>query len=115
MNLKAGEQIMRFTVIEKPLFNIDKLTCGLVTSGSSLRESAGGSLEVYQNQNREIIVHLKGEKTLETVKMYDLKGSLIYSTAGTRPIIPAMDIPAGIYIIRAADDDRVYASKIWLK
>ena len=78
-------------------------------------ESTGGSLELYQNQNREIILHFKGEKTIQTVKLYDLKGSLIYSTAGTRPLIPAMYIPAGIYIIRAVTGDRVYASKILLK
>ncbi len=115
MNLKAGEHIMRFTVIDKPLFNIDKLTFSLVTSGTGPRESIGGSLTVYQNQNREIILHLKGEKTIQTVKLYDLKGSLIYSTAGTRPLISAMYIPAGIYIIQAAGDDRVYSSKILLK
>lgn len=115
MNLKEGEQIMRFTVLEKPLFNIDKLTFRLVTSGTAPLESAGGSLTLYQNQNREIIVHLKAERTLQTVWMYDLKGTLIYSPSGSSSIIPAMDIPAGIYIIRAVGGDRVYSSKILLK
>jgi aryl-phospho-beta-D-glucosidase BglC (GH1 family) len=115
MNLMAGEQIMRFTVIEKPLFNIDKLIFRPAGSGTGLSESASGSLDVYQNQNREIIVHLKDGNTLQMVRMYDLKGSLVYSAAGAYSVIPAADIPAGMYIIRAAGHDRVYATKIWLR
>jgi hypothetical protein len=102
-------------VIDKPLFNIDKLMFRLVTSGTGEEESSSGYLEVYQNRHREIIIHHKGEKFLQTVSMYNLKGSLIHAVKGPRPIIPAMDIPSGIYVIRAVGDDRVYTSKILLR
>ena len=115
MNLQAGEQIMRFTVIEKPLFNIDKLTFRSLTSGVGSLEPADRSLTVYQDQNREIILYLENGKILHTVKMYDLKGSLKYSAKDAGPLIPTMDIPAGIYIIQAIGDDGVYTSKILLR
>jgi hypothetical protein len=115
MNLQAGEQIMRFTVLEKPLFNIDKLTFRSLTSGAGSLVRADRSLKVYQNQNREIFLYLENGKMLRTVKMYDLKGSLKYSAKGANPSIPCLDIPAGIYIIQALSENRVYTSKILLK
>ncbi len=115
VDLKAGEQIMRFTVIDKPLFNFDKLTFRLVTSGTGPSRSAGGSLTAYQNQNREIILYPNTGETIQGIKLYDLKGSVIYSAEGSLPTVPAMDVPAGIYIVRAVCDDRVYATKILLK
>ena len=115
MHLEAGEQIMRFTVIDQPLFNIDKIIFRLPTSGSGPIQSAEESLEIYQNQHRELIIKHKDAASLRTIKMYNLCGSLIYATSGNSSMIPSLDLPAGIYIIRAACDKHVYTAKIYLK
>jgi aryl-phospho-beta-D-glucosidase BglC (GH1 family) len=117
MNLTAGEQIMRFTVIANPMFNIDKLVFKLEPVKADFPASQNMSFTVFQNQNRELVIDSHDNTSIKLIRMYSITGSLIYSKNdhGNNASIETSGIPSGTYIIQALTRERVYTRKVILK
>jgi len=113
MNLTAGEQIMRFTVIEDPSYNIDKI---IFESPNSLEypEPDNFFFTVYQNQSRELVFNFNNNNPARLVQVYDITGSLILSiTDPDKDLkISAFGKQTGIYFIQALTDKQKFCKKI---
>jgi hypothetical protein len=113
MNLTAGEQIMRFTVIEDPSYNIDKI---IFESPNSLEypEPDNFFFTVYQNQSRELVFNFNNDIPARLVQVYDITGSLILSiTDPDKDLkISAFGKQTGIYFIQALTDRQKFSKKI---
>lgn len=115
MNLTAGEQIMRFTVIDDPLFNIDKIVFEPQTNSVDILKP-DNVFTVFQNQNLELVFNFDNTTSVRLVQIYDITGSLIYSF--TNPYsnlkIPTENISSGIYLVQAYTDKQKLCKKILL-
>jgi aryl-phospho-beta-D-glucosidase BglC (GH1 family) len=113
MNLNAGEQIMRFTVIDLPSFNIDKIVFES-QNGVEVRESDNLLFTVYQNQNGELTIIADSKSPIHLIQIYNITGSMVYSL--TDPDIDlkisTSGMPSGIYIIQALSDKQKICRKI---
>jgi hypothetical protein len=116
MELTAGEQLLRFTVIAQPLFNIDKFDFTLVGTPTRILSVKDIPFLVYLTQNREILVDLQCDDAISQIQVYDMAGSLIRSIPKPekKSAISAQDIPGGIYIIQALTENEKYTAKIIL-
>ncbi|MBW6537372.1 MAG: cellulase family glycosylhydrolase, partial [Mariniphaga sp.] len=103
MYLYPGEQIMRFTVLSDPLFNIDKMVFELVTLVNAFPETGRNLFTLYQNQNNELVIRSESGLNIESIRVMTVNGSsvLIVNKPGTETIIPKSNLPAGIYFIQA--------------
>ncbi len=117
ISLAAGEQIMRFTVISQPLFNIDKIDFTLNTTGlnPSLKDAA--DLMVYQEQGGDLIITLNDHAPIELISMYNLSGAVVCSVQNPdRPCRLSTDgMGKGIYIIKAFSRERVHHAKTLIR
>jgi aryl-phospho-beta-D-glucosidase BglC (GH1 family) len=111
MNLTAGEQIMRFTVLSEPLFNIDKLVFTLNTSAAELSNTRN-NFTVFQDQNRELVIDIN-EASVLCIRIYNITGALIHTIdhPGKYSRISTNGMPAGIYFIQVFTDDLVDTRK----
>jgi hypothetical protein len=114
--LAAGEQIMRFTVIEQPIFNIDRFVFTLLSPHSVTASNQGQTLRVYLNRNREIVVDMPDENAAGKIEIYNMTGSLLYSGsfADACPQIATERIQPGLYILNIVTHDSEYSLKIML-
>jgi len=116
LNLAAGEQIMRFTVISQPIFNIDRFVFTPLSPQSGIRTNRDLSLTVYLDRNHNIVVDIPDETRVHRIDLYSMTGSLLYSGlvehAGHR--IPAGRMPPGLYILKAVTLDSRCTLKIIL-
>jgi aryl-phospho-beta-D-glucosidase BglC (GH1 family) len=113
MNLNAGEQIMRFTVISLPLFNIDKIVFESPEAVQAMK-AENMSFKVFQNQDRELVFISDSKLSVRLLQIYTLTGSLILTI--TEPEaefkIPLSGLPAGVYVIQAVTDKQKISRKI---
>lgn len=113
MNLNAGEQIMRFTVISLPLFNIDKIVFESPEAVEA-KKAENLSFTVFQNQDRELVFTFNSESPVRLIQIFNITGSMIYSL--TNPEIDlkisVSGIPPGVYIIQALSDKQKFSRKI---
>ena len=117
LNLTAGEQIMRFTVIDDPLFNIDKIDCELFIDAVNFPES-DDFFVIYQNLSGELILNYNNSFTIHNIRIYDITGSLIYAAENPDNNIrlPVNGISSGIYIVQIlTDNQKYYSKKIFIK
>jgi aryl-phospho-beta-D-glucosidase BglC (GH1 family) len=116
MNLTTGEQIMRFTVIDDPLFNIDKIDFGLFIDAVDVTES-DNPFVIYQNHVNELIMNYDNSFTIHDICFYNMTGSLVYSKVNPGNIlkIPLSGISSGIYIVKVSTDKQLFSSKIFIK
>ena len=115
MNLAAGEQIMRFTVLSKPLFNIDKLVFTLSTSATKILNAPNTSFTVFQDQNRELVIDIN-EASVKWIRVYNITGALIHTIDHREKYsrVSTSGMPGGIYFIQAHTEDRLDTRKIIL-
>jgi len=102
MYLNEGEQIMRFTILSDPLFNIDKMVFELATGLETMRKIKDIEIQAFQNQNNELIIRSESSERLDLIRVITVNGSavLTLNKPGTETIIPASNLPAGIYFIQ---------------
>jgi hypothetical protein len=112
--LHPGNQIMRFTILEGPSFNIDKIEFELATSTqpSVTQQTFGFSL--YQNRTKELFINQKSGTELILLNIYNLNGSLIKTI--TKPNltekVSGAEFPAGLYIVKGYSKKGNYSEKI---
>jgi hypothetical protein len=114
MSLKAGEQIMRFTVIDGPMFNIDKIEFSLKSASVENLLHARPSWSIYQNQSHELVFNSADDNPAGWLKIYNITGSLILSVDHPQNhcSISATGITAGIYFIQVLANNRTDTRKI---
>lgn len=115
MPLEAGEQILRFTVIDQPAFNFDKMEFSPVTSaGGSLpgmtdRNPSAG-ISVTEDGKGCLLIRHHGATSASVIRVHDLTGSVVAMTIiqpeeQTRMAIPGL--APGIYVISAVSGQRM--------
>jgi aryl-phospho-beta-D-glucosidase BglC (GH1 family) len=113
MNLDAGEQIMRFTVISLPIFNIDKIVFESPEATEVMR-SENQSFTVFQNQDRELVFIFDSKLEIRLLKIYNITGSLIFNLTNPENElkISIPGIPEGFYVVKAVTDKQEISRKI---
>lgn len=114
MNLEAGEQIMRFSVIGDPLFNIDYYSFDLATSVNSGFEIIGNESFVYfDEKNKQINIVRTIDKPCQ-INLIMLNGSVIRNiqTADKHTRISSSGLKPGMYIVQLVSDSMYSSTKV---
>jgi len=114
MNLPAGVQIMRFTVLTQPAFNIDQFKFSAVAEPTGIQSIDKIPFTVFQDQNREIYYSLKGDYSIQWIHLYNVSGALVYiinnpENTGT---LSTKEIPDGIYLFQSFTGKGKFSMKI---
>jgi aryl-phospho-beta-D-glucosidase BglC (GH1 family) len=114
MYLYQGKQIMRFTILENPLFNIDKIEFELATGARKPgpRQELGFSL--YRNHSNEIVINQKPGTELSEITIFNLNGNLIKKIPDPEATekISGNEFSPGLYIVRGYSKKGNYSEKI---
>jgi hypothetical protein len=113
MYLRPGKQIMRFTVVANPLFNIDKIVFDLKTSARTVENGYEIPFTLTQTRGK-ITVTQKPNQKPENISLYSVTGSLIkvIKNPGNQTVIPTGDLPAGVYIIQVSSASKRFSEKV---
>ena len=113
MNLEAGIQIMRFSIIDKPLFNIDFFEFKKNIPVGNTRNLAENRFVVFQNR-QELIFDLGTNKQVETIKIYNLLGSVVKTIQSpvTNFRISTQNFQSGVYIVQVISGNQKISRKI---
>lgn len=116
MNLASGNQIMRLTVTDQPLFNIDKISFMLHTAGMRTDLQKTG-FSVCQDAAGDLLVNAAEASPLNQIDLYHISGALVKSVVHPGPIqrISTSGLDPGIYLVRARSGKQLYHKKIMLK
>jgi aryl-phospho-beta-D-glucosidase BglC (GH1 family) len=114
MDLAAGEQIMRFTVLGQPLFNIDKFIFTAASAPTGTTDLENESFTLFQNKQHDIIYQFHPDYDVSWIHVYTMTGKLVYAVnhPETSGKISAEGIPRGIYLFQAMTDHGPYYGKI---
>lgn len=114
--LYPGEQIVRFTILSLPTFNLDKIVFELAT-GTYADEFSDYKIVAYQNQQQDLIIRTKANQLPEIMNLYTISGQLIYSKKNPEQetVIPAGTFSPGVYFIRGYTKAGRFSQKLILK
>ena len=117
MNLTAGEYIMRFTVIDDPLFNIDKIVFTLPETPANNPTIEDHPFTVFLNRNREIVFNLAKDSSIKWIHIYDITGSLVQSIQNPEinTTLSTRGMPGGVLILQALTNDGMYSAKVMVE
>lgn len=112
--LYPGKQILRFTVVANPIFNIDKMEFDLKTASRFFETEPDRKLFELITTHNEIIITQNSNQELSEVGLYSITGSLIkmVKNPGFQTVIQTATLPAGVYIIQAASSSGRYSEKV---
>ncbi|MEX2369407.1 MAG: cellulase family glycosylhydrolase, partial [Bacteroidales bacterium] len=123
---EPGEQIMRFTMLDNPTFNFDKLefiifnqtetdtTDSSDTTAISNRWAEDEEFSIWQDGNNHLIISYNGIAELTEVRLYDIRGSIVHieKAPSDNHIIGTGHLPKGIFLVIASGKKQVYRQKI---
>jgi hypothetical protein len=114
LSLPSGEQIMRFTVIDHPQYNIDKMVFTLDATWLEKDIPSASGLILYQESGGDLLIRTSGASLLKQVQVFDLRGKLLAVRKDPSSLqrIPGHQLPAGIYLVRAFEEKKIYTEKI---
>lgn len=117
LRLEAGEQIMRFSVIADPLYNIDYYSFDLATSITSGMNQTGESPLAYYDGERQEINVIRHDFHPCRINIYNSNGSLIRNihTAEKHTRISSSGFRPGLYIVQMVSDNEKSISKIIIR
>jgi hypothetical protein len=117
MRLDAGEQIMRFSVIADPLYNIDYYSFDLATSITPAMEQTGEGPLVYYDGGLQEINVIRNDFHPCRINIYHSNGSLIriIHTADKHTRISSSGFRPGLYIVQMVSDHQKSVSKIIIR
>lgn len=115
MHLGQGNQIMRFSVLSSPAYNIDKFIIENATHAGAVLSA--DAFFTYQNQQQELVIQFTGNNFPDKVSLYDIYGRLMYVLKNPDSVskISTQNIPTGIYILRCSYATGIQSGKITLK
>lgn len=114
MYLYPGKQIMRFTILESPSYNIDKLEFELVTHTPMIENYRKYGFNLYRNGSNELVIAQKSGTELIQIKIFNVNGRLIQTIRKPDPVekIPFILWPTGLYIVAGYSEKGIYSEKI---
>ncbi len=114
MYLYSGKQIMRFTILETPSFNIDKIEFELATNTMPLISQQTLGFTVYQNKTKALVIQQKPGTELHQLSIYNLNGKLIKSILKPKisEKISGDEFIPGLYIVRGISKRKQFSEKI---
>jgi hypothetical protein len=114
MYLYSGKQIMRFTILETPSFNIDKIEFELATNTMPLISQQTLGFTVYQNKTKALVIQQKPGTELHQLSVYNLNGKLIKSILKPKisEKISGDEFIPGLYIVRGISKRKQFSEKI---
>jgi len=112
MNLEAGTQIMRFTIVDKPVFYIDYIDFKRVIP-DGVTTLSENYFEIFQRGN-ELIFNHETDQSEETVKIYNILGSEVKSLkiSESEFSISTEGMNPGVYIVQLISGNRKLCKKI---
>ena len=117
MYLYPGEKIMRFSILEGPSFNVDKIVFELATGIEQALTQQEFGFSVHQNANKQLVINQKPGTELIQLSIYNLNGQLIKTI--TKPdataLISGNEFSSGLHVVRGFSNKGMYAEKIVLK
>lgn len=116
MNLEAGQQIMRITFIEKPLFYLDFLEFKKNIPVGTAPLTTNQRFQVYQNRSA-IVVDYEWNQPAEWLRIYNLQGAMIKTIKAPAPNLQlnAGEFSSGVYIFQLASKNQTISQKIVLQ
>ncbi|HYX05979.1 MAG TPA: cellulase family glycosylhydrolase [Bacteroidales bacterium] len=116
LSLEAGEQVMRYSILSGPQFNIDKFEFELAgdTSATGIYDLYSKGLLIASLPGNGLFIRMINRQKIDNVKIYSSTGRLVESVnnSGDSYIISYNKIQGGIYIIRVVSDNKIYTRKI---
>ncbi|NQU86053.1 MAG: cellulase family glycosylhydrolase [Mariniphaga sp.] len=113
MKLNSGEQVMRLSILNTPLFNIDNMVFNVDTK-SNLNLILENTITVlYPDRQNEFIVRYS-DRNIRNFNLYNISGILIQS----KPVqieqnqIKFSNLKNGIYIVQAISETENYSRKV---
>ena len=113
MHLPSGVQIMRFTDLTDPTYDLDKFVFSVATSINTT-DIEEKMVNIFQNTNHEWLVNASAAFELKSIRIYNVCGSLIQTIQNPESyqVINTSGMPHGLYIVKAAGRTQEYSSKI---
>jgi aryl-phospho-beta-D-glucosidase BglC (GH1 family) len=114
MDLMSGEHIMRFTVIDDPRFNIDKIVFTLPETPTNTPTIENQPFTVFLNRNREFVFNVDKDNSVKFIQIYNITGSLVQSIQNPEinPTVSALGMPGGVYILQVLTNSGIYSAKV---
>ncbi len=118
MQLDSGQQIMRFSVIDDPLFHIDKMIFTLNTNSTEWLTDPGDRIRITGDPDHALLIRHCGATSTSLIRVYNMTGSLV-AVRRTGPDqavrMGTSDWAPGIYIITALSGSRVDRIKTMIR
>jgi hypothetical protein len=113
LHLHPGIQVMRFSVIDRPLFNFDKIVFS--TPGAAWNQVQGDiELYVHVTNNRQLSIRVEGSTGEQMIRILDLHGRVIQTDVQVGPGARFLSdqLPQGLYIIQAIGGQKMWSRKV---
>jgi hypothetical protein len=110
VNLAAGQQIMRFSIINDPYFSIDKMVFTFLTTPTDIENIEYKPFRITRGTNHEIEIQIL-ESGIRNIQLFDITGKLVYSINNPKQYQSVRNLPEGAYIIQATSASKKYAVK----
>ena len=106
---------MRFSVIDEPQFNFDKIEFTLNTTGSNI-SGMENELRISRIPGKELIITQTSPKEIQLIKVYNISGThiLTIDRPGLQACIQTVGLSAGIYLIQVQTRDGIICVKIYI-
>lgn len=112
MKLNAGEQVMRLSIIDSPLFNIDNIEFSIDTYSEKPIQENDQLFKVYSPQPNQIAV-TNIKQNVTGFNLYNISGILIQSIPVKKEnSVYFKNLKEGIYILQAMSDSGYISRKI---
>ena len=116
MYLEVGQQVMRYSILSGPQFNIDKFEFKLAedTVSEGINDQLIGKLLVVTTRGNGLLVKMNNRQVIDVLKIYSSYGMLVESVnnPGTSFLISDGTIQKGVYIVRVLSGNKLYTRKI---
>jgi hypothetical protein len=114
MNLAAGVQIMRFTILTLPAFNIDQFIFSIPEVPTGINSPGMIPFSVFRDQNRDVNYSSYEENSIQWIHLYSMSGILVYAVNNPEKTgkISTEEFPEGIYLFQALTPKGRFSVKI---
>jgi len=115
-SLDEGEELMRFTAISEPAFNVDKFIFTREAETTGIRIKGSSGLKTWQDAARNLVIQLPEADRAQRIQLYRLSGQLVklQTDAGHQSRLPCQDLDSGIYLLGVEGNENTYHQKIYL-
>ena len=115
MQLDAGVQILRITILDKPLFNLDYLEVTRDITSAPISNEENDQFSIFQSKE-EIIIRNVGKETVQ-LKLFSITGTEIKTIhqPSSNFSISKQGLHRGIFIVQLISPKQKISKKIILQ